>query len=66
VHSLLFASHTLETGISLVLSWLHLMMQVRAFEELELMPQIQYLASVSGGSWFSTLYYYYQAGFEVS
>lgn len=40
--------------------------QVRALEELELMPQIQYLASVSGGSWFSTLYYYYQAGFEVS
>ena len=42
------------------------MMQVRALEELELMPQIQYLASVSGGSWFSTLYYYYQASFEVS
>lgn len=38
---------------------------MRALEELKLMPQVRYLASVSGGSWFTTLYYYYQADYEV-
>jgi|AntAceMinimDraft_5_1070358.scaffolds.fasta_scaffold141113_2 hypothetical protein len=29
------------------------------------MPRVRYVASVSGGSWFTTLYYYYQPDFEV-
>ena len=34
--------------------------EARALEALGLMAKAKYISSVSGGSWFATLYYYYQ------